>query len=138
MNVNFLHFKNGLTVSIPMVTVNEDQSPAIRRGAFFLHVTKYLKCKALSSDLPAVLNIDLAGAANKEVVRLNRVTIPQSIEPLEVHANFCVGTVVGKRIGDEETPAPAADAKAKEAKAKEAKAKEVKPKEVKPKEVKAK
>lgn len=97
MNVNFILYKEGMKVSIPLITINEDQSPAIRRGAFFLQVTRFLKCKVSSPDIPAALQVNLAGAANKEVVRLNRVEIPDSLELCPLHDNFCVGTVVGKR-----------------------------------------
>ena len=98
MNVNFLVYKRGMTVDVPLRTVNEDQSPAIRRGAFFLQVSRHLKCKALSPDIPAYLEVDLAGAPNKDVVRANRIKIPPSLESLVTDTNFSVGTVVGKRL----------------------------------------
>mmetsp|Transcript_33822 Transcript_33822/g.61852 ORF Transcript_33822/g.61852 Transcript_33822/m.61852 type:complete len:228 (-) Transcript_33822:253-936(-) len=100
MNLNFLLFREGLMVDIPVRTINEDQSPGIRRGAFFLQAAWSLRVRALSADIPEFIEVDLSGAVNKEVVRMNRVIIPGTVELPAQDPNFAVGTVVGKRLED--------------------------------------
>jgi large subunit ribosomal protein L25 len=98
MNLNFLAFREGMLVDIPIRVINEDQSPGIRRGAFFLQVSWSLRVRALSADIPEFIEVDLSGASNKEVVRMNRLILPDTIECITTDPNFTVGTVVGKRI----------------------------------------
>ena len=99
MSLNFILYKEGMSVDIPLRTINEDQSPAIRRGAFFLQVSRHLKCTALSPDIPAYLAVDLAGAPNKTVIRMDRVKLPSTVVPLSNNlSNFSIGTIVGKRL----------------------------------------
>jgi len=99
MNITFIRYKDGMDVIIPLRPVNGDQSPAIRRGAFFLQVARQLKCSVASPDIPPILEVDLAGAPNKTVVRMDRVRLPPGIVPkLMNDSNFSVGTIVGKRL----------------------------------------
>lgn len=96
MNVSFLRYKEGLEVNIPLRPINEDQSAAIRRGSFFLQVCRKLKVKAWSPDIPSQINVDLAGAVSKQVVRLENLTLPRGLEPVNKDPRFTIGSVIGK------------------------------------------
>ena len=98
-NITFMKYKAGHTVAIPLRTVNEDKCIAIRRGAFFLQVNHMIKCRiAEGFEIPKYLEVDLAGADNKEVIRLTKVRKPEGVELLITDSNWCAGTVVGKRV----------------------------------------
>ena len=98
MNVTFMYYKKGITVNIPLKTVRSDMCVAIKRGAYFLQVSRHLKCRIETPDVPPFLAVDLADAHNKQVIRLSGISFPPGIEPMMTDPNFCVGTVVGKRL----------------------------------------
>jgi large subunit ribosomal protein L25 len=100
MNLNFLRFQEGMEVDIPVRAINEDLSPGIKRGAFFLQVTWSLRVRALSVDIPEFIDVDLNGAVNKEVMRMDRLILPESVECLISDPNFTVGTLIGKRLAE--------------------------------------
>ena len=98
MNVTFLRYTDGLKVDIPLKPVNSEMNVPIKRGAFFLQVSRFLKCRVETPNIPPFLAVDLANAENKQVIRLNGVSIPPGVTPLMKDPNFCVGTLVGKRL----------------------------------------
>ena len=98
LSVNFLRFKEGTAVSIPFRYVNEEASPALKRGSYVLQVTNFLKVAALDEDIPAELEVDLTDVKVKEVIRLNRVKVPANLKVLDTDPNFVIGTVVGVRV----------------------------------------
>lgn len=89
-----------MSVDIPLRTVNEDQSPAIRRGAFFLQLQRTLKVMALTADIPKQLDIDLANTKSKDVIRLQNIAVPPGMVPLVKDEMFTIGTVVGKKLDE--------------------------------------
>jgi hypothetical protein len=98
MNTNFIKFTPGMVVDIPLRTINEDLCVPIKRGAFFLQVTRTIPCKALDPNIPAFLAVDLEGVANKTVMRHQNISIPDNVKSLVTDTNFSVGTVIGKRM----------------------------------------
>jgi len=99
LSVNFMKFKLGMKLDIPLRTVNDELSPAIRRGAFYLAISKTLRCKVLGDNVPPFLQVDLDGAPNKSVLRLEHIHVPESLQVHNPDPNFVAGTIVGKRIG---------------------------------------
>ena len=85
-------------MAIPFRYVNEEASSALRRGAYVLQVTNYLKVAALSDDIPEELEVDLTGVKAKDVIRLSRVNVPDTLKVLDTDPNFVIGTVVGVRV----------------------------------------
>ena len=98
LSVNFLRFKAGTNVRVPFRYVNEELSSAIKRGAYVLEVSSSLNCAVLTEDIPAELEVDLTGVVPKEVIRLSRVAVPDSVEVLDTDPNFVIATIVGKRL----------------------------------------
>lgn len=99
MNLNYLVYNTGMQVDVPIKLVNEDLSPAIKRGAYFLQVAYHIRVSALSPNIPAFIEVDLAGAPNKSVIRMDRVRLPDTVELAKsMDKNFTIGTVVGKRL----------------------------------------
>jgi large subunit ribosomal protein L25 len=97
MSCNFLTYKPGVLVDIPLHPVNEDQSTAIRKGAFFLQVTQKLKVQALSTEIPTHFDINLAGKNSKDVIRLCHIEIPSTVVPIEKNLKKVIGSVIGKK-----------------------------------------
>jgi large subunit ribosomal protein L25 len=101
-NLTFLAYEPGThAVDIPLRVANEDQCVPIRRGAFFLQVSDKIKCTVdPGCEIPPFLEVDLAGCANKEVLRISKVRKPEGVNFLVTDTNWCAGTVVGKRVKD--------------------------------------
>ena len=57
-----------------------------------------IQIKNLTEDIPAELEVDLTGVVPKEVIRLSRVAVPDSVEVLDTDPNFVIATIVGKRL----------------------------------------
>ena len=99
-NLTFMAYEPGVhAVDIPLKVANEDRCVPIRRGAFFLQVSHKIKCKVEEGfEIPPFLEVDLTGAANKEVLRISKVRRPEGVKFLVTDTNWCAGTVVGKRV----------------------------------------
>jgi hypothetical protein len=98
MNTNFIKYTPGMAVEIPLRTINEDLCVPIKRGAFFLQVSRKLKCQALDPNIPPFLAVDLEGIPNKTIMRHDSIIFPPNVKSLNTDKNFSVGTVVGKRM----------------------------------------
>lgn len=111
--VNYLRYFPGRPIKIPIVYINEDESAAMKRGGFVVPVNRHVSCVIEEGvDIPEAIELDLAGATLKEVVRIDRLIFPDGVKPSKrVHKEkFLVGTIFGRRseVGDEEEGADAA------------------------------
>uniref|UniRef100_A0AAV1UHP5 50S ribosomal protein L25 n=1 Tax=Peronospora matthiolae TaxID=2874970 RepID=A0AAV1UHP5_9STRA len=59
--VNFLRYKPGRVVSIPITYLNEEGSPGLKRGGFINHIYHALECTVSTDDVPTTLQIDVNG-----------------------------------------------------------------------------
>jgi large subunit ribosomal protein L25 len=107
---NFLVYDSSRPVKIPIVYVNQEESPALKRDGFIIPINRFVDC--LIDDgvsIPEYLELDCTGAQVKEVMRLNRILLPEGVRPSKkINVNtFVVGPVSGGKGGPDEDDAAA-------------------------------
>ena len=80
MRVNFLKYRPGQKVTIPIEFVNAELSEASKRGCVFVTVAKSISVMC-DGDIPKVLTVDLSNAQKGDVFRLNSIVFPQNCRP---------------------------------------------------------
>jgi large subunit ribosomal protein L25 len=81
--VNFLRYKPGTKVQIPVVYINDDASVDIKRGAYVVHINRFVKCvTTLPDHIPRVITADLTGLSVGDLIRLSDVKLPDGIVPV--------------------------------------------------------
>lgn len=101
---NFLRYFPGRPIEIPIVYVNEEESPAMKRGGFLAPISRHVECVVEEGvPIPERLELECTGLRVKEVVRMERIIFPDGVKPSHrVNLDtFLVGTVFGKRMADE-------------------------------------
>lgn len=81
--LNFLRYKPGTKIRIPVVYINDDASVDIKRGAYVVHINRFVKCVSTSPDsIPRVITVDLTGLSIGDLVRLSDVQLPSGVVPV--------------------------------------------------------
>jgi len=101
---NFLRYFPGRPIKIPIVYVNEEESPAMKRGGFLAPISRHVECVIEDGvPIPESLELECTGLRVKDVVRMERIVFPDGVKPSHRVKldRFLVGTVFGKRMADE-------------------------------------
>lgn len=99
--VNYLRYHPGRVLRIPVQYINQEESPALKRGGFIIPINKYVK--VLVEDgvaIPESIELDCTGARIKEQMRLDRLIIPDGVRVCKSidKESFLIGPVFGKGI----------------------------------------
>lgn len=94
--VNFLRYKPGRTVSIPITYLNEEGSPGLKRGGFINHIHHSLECTIFTHDIPKTLQVDVNGLHVGDKVHLEAIQFPEGVVP-NVAAGSLVAKIAGRR-----------------------------------------
>lgn len=100
--LNFIRYHPNKPIKIPIKLVNEEESPALKRGGFLLKVNRFIECLVEADvPIPECIELECTGLRQKDVVRRERFLMPEgvTIHP-RVADDFLVGTVFGSRGGD--------------------------------------
>jgi large subunit ribosomal protein L25 len=98
--VNYLRYHPKRAINIPIKYVNEEDSPALKRGGFIAPIQRRVSCIVEDGvPIPEYLELECAGLQNKNVVRLDRIQFPDGVRISKhvVPEKFIVGTVFGRR-----------------------------------------
>jgi large subunit ribosomal protein L25 len=102
---NFLRYFPGRPIKIPIVYINEEESPALKRGGFIAPISRHLEVVIEDGvPIPERLELECTGLKIKQVLRSERIILPDGVKPSpRVKLDtFLVGTVFGKRMMGEE------------------------------------
>ena len=106
--VNFIRYHANKPIKIPIRTINEEESPAMKKGGFISFVNTMVECLVEEGGvIPERIELECTGLKQKDVVRRERLIIPEGVvvHP-RVKNDFLVGTVFGAKgaaaDGDEE------------------------------------
>jgi Ribosomal protein TL5, C-terminal domain len=99
--VNYVRYHAGKPIVIPFKYVNEEESPAIKREGYMLPIKRNLEVIIEEgADIPEYLPIDLAGVDFKQVVKLDRLVMPEGLRMTKRQEakteNFIVGVMYGR------------------------------------------
>jgi hypothetical protein len=97
--VNFIRYHPSKPIKIPIRTINEEESPAMKKGGFIAFVNTFVECLVdEGAVIPERIELECTGLRQKDVVRRERLIIPEgvTVHP-RVKSDFLVGTVFGAK-----------------------------------------
>ncbi|MGZ3199376.1 MAG: 50S ribosomal protein L25/general stress protein Ctc [Croceibacterium sp.] len=131
LHVDFLRLSKDakIQVAVPVVFVNEEESPGLKKGGVLNVVRHELELVCESDKIPDEIQLDVAGLDIGDSIHISHVTLPDGSVSAITDRDFTIATVVApsamKRTDEEEGEGvPAAGAAAPEAAGEEAEASE--------------
>ena len=80
MSVNFLLYRSGSIVRIPIAFENADASVDLKRGCFVASVARFVECTC-TGDVPGYIVYDLTGTEKNDVIRVSHLVFPPGCRP---------------------------------------------------------
>lgn len=80
VSVNFLKYKPGNRVRVPVEFANADQSQDLKRGSFMIRVNQFVEC-ICDAEIPRSIVVDLANAQKGDVYKLSSLQLPPNVRP---------------------------------------------------------
>jgi large subunit ribosomal protein L25 len=96
LSVNFMRYKPGCKISIPITYLNEEGSPGLKRGGYINHIHHELECICETDQLPTSLQIDVNGLHVGDKIRLESIKFPVGVRPV-IPAGSLVSKIAGRR-----------------------------------------
>jgi large subunit ribosomal protein L25 len=99
---NFVRYHSKRPIKIPLMYINAEESPALKRDGYIIPVSKHIECYVEDGvRIPDALEVECTGLALKDVIRMDRVIFPDGVRPTDRVDidNFVVGPVRGGRGG---------------------------------------
>lgn len=118
LHVDFLRVtgKTKVTVDIPVVFKNEEDSPGLARGGVINIVRHTIEVNAAVDNIPEEFVFDLAGLEIGDSAHISMITMPEGVEPTISDRDFTVATIASPTaVKDEAAEAAAAALEAAEA-----------------------
>lgn len=112
LHVDFLRIgeHSKVTVAVPVVFTDEEQSPGLKRGGVLNIVRHELELSCDAAEIPDQISISLAGLEVGDSLHISAVTLPEGTTPAIEDRDFTIATVVAPsalRSGDAEADASA-------------------------------
>ena len=120
--VNFLRYHPRRPLLIPVRFVNQEECVALKRDGYIVPIKRYLECLVEDGvDIPESIDVDCAGLQVRQIVRLNKLIIPEGVtiskRVLKRSDDFIAGIIYGKGQAEEEDDKPKEEGKKETAKA---------------------
>lgn len=113
MHVDFLRISENemLQVFVPVLFVDEEESPGIKRGGVLNVVRHEVELNVAASAIPANLTVSLKGLEVGEAIHASALTLPAGASTVIDERDFTIATVVAPSAlksseGDTEEAAP--------------------------------
>jgi large subunit ribosomal protein L25 len=81
-------------VNVPVVFINEEQSPGIKRGGVLNVVLHELELICDAAEIPDDITVDLAGYDVGDTVHLSNITLPGSAKAAAADSELTIATIV--------------------------------------------
>lgn len=91
-----------VTVQVPCVFVNEEESPGIRRGGVLNVVRHELELSCRADAIPNEISIDLTGLEINDSVHISQVALPEGVAPTITDRDFTIVTIAAPSVIREE------------------------------------
>jgi large subunit ribosomal protein L25 len=100
LHVDFLRLSDAteITINVPVVFVNEDQSEALRQGAVLNIVRHQIEVRCLAGAIPASIEVDLAGSEIGDSIHISAVPLPNGVVPTISDRDFTIVTLAAPTI----------------------------------------
>jgi large subunit ribosomal protein L25 len=96
LSVNFLRYRPGHKVRIPITYLNEDGSPGLKRGGYISHMHHELECTVFTDKIPDTLQADVNGLHVGDRIHLEALNVPEGIVPA-IPPRSLVAKIAGRR-----------------------------------------
>ena len=98
---NFCRYYAGRPIKLPITYVNEEESPALKRDGFIIPLQRFVECFIEDgADIPNTLEVECTGLLVKDLIRLDRVILPDGVRysdrTIKRGNQFIIGVVSGK------------------------------------------
>ncbi|MFO6429655.1 50S ribosomal protein L25/general stress protein Ctc [Erythrobacter sp. W302b] len=95
-HVDFLRLTGDskVEVSVPVVFVNEDASPGLKKGGVLNIVRHELELVCASDSIPEEIQIDVTGRDVGESIHISDVTLPKGVKSAITDRDFTIATLV--------------------------------------------
>lgn len=102
--VNFLRYHPGRPIKIPVRYINEEESPALKRGGFIVPINKTVECIVEEGAvIPESIDLECTGLQLKAKLRLDKLIFPEGVRPSRrVKNDYLIGIIYGKTAGEDE------------------------------------
>jgi large subunit ribosomal protein L25 len=96
LHVDFLRIAKGSTVevSVPVVFVNEEASPGLKRGGVLNVVRHELELVCDATKIPDEIEVDVTGTEIGDSIHISAVTLPKGSESAITDRDFTIATIV--------------------------------------------
>lgn len=112
LHADFLRVSEHATVSVnvPVIFVNEDKAPGLKRGGVLNVVRHELELVCDAASIPDDVTIDLSGYDVGDSIHISQVSLPQGARSAIEDRDFTIATIVApsalkSQEGDNETAA---------------------------------
>lgn len=95
-HVDFLRLTGDskVEVSVPVVFVNEDASPGLKKGGVLNIVRHELELLCPNADIPEEIQIDVTGREIGDSIHISSVALPKGVTSVITDRDFTIATVV--------------------------------------------
>ena len=96
LHVDFLRLTGDskVEVSVPVVFVNEDASPGLKKGGVLNIVRHELDLLCHNADIPEEIQIDVTGREIGDSIHISSVTLPKGVTSVITDRDFTIATVI--------------------------------------------
>ena len=95
-HVDFLRLTGDskVEVSVPVVFVNEDASPGLKKGGVLNIVRHELELLCPNADIPEEIQVDVTGKEIGDSIHISDVTLPKGVTSVITDRDFTIATVI--------------------------------------------
>ena len=96
IHVDFLRLAKGakIDVNVPVVFVNEEASPGLKKGGVLNVVRHELELVCEADKIPGEIEIDVTGKEVGDSIHISEVTLPEGSESAITDRDFTIATLV--------------------------------------------
>ena len=96
LHVDFLRISEHakITVAVPVIFVDEEDSPGIKRGGVLNVVRHELDLVCDAAEIPEEIEVSLKGYEVGDSIHISAITLPKGVESAITDRDFTVATVV--------------------------------------------
>ena len=100
LHVDFLRLSDTteITINVPVVFLNEEESEGLRQGAVLNIVRHQIEVRCLAGAIPASIEVDLTGSEIGDSIHIGAVPLPKGVVPTITDRDFTIVTVAAPTI----------------------------------------
>lgn len=112
IHVDFLRVSAAttVTVEVPVVFLNEEESPGLKRGGLLNVVRHEIEMHCRADAIPPSIEIDLTGLDIGDSVHISTITLPNGVEPTISDRDFTIATIAAPTVATAEDEAAESEA----------------------------